>query len=503
MSNSHSTPPIPTAIRSERYRVRFDSRRQAEMCAQTAGANRFVWNLFLANNDWRYRVCRKARGYGRWTDFPEAQRPLLVDPSRTWQSMYKRFAMIRSGKYDREFQAFLASPEGAVYADQDLSWLRDLPSGPVRHVLKYLDAAYRRFHRAHAEAKAEGRSLPRRKSDGKPQYLPRRKGRQGRKPDGFTIPDHVRMDGDRLYMPRMGWARLERGRNFPYRGCAPKTVRLLKEGTDRHPKWYATVAYAVPTARLKPAANDGELGVDRNVRQATDSEGAVYEQPDTTNLDANIKRKQRKAAKARERSRQSGQPMSNRGRRICGQLRKLHRKKRRRRENAAHQHSRQMADTAHAVVVEDLNVQAMAQSAQGTVEKPGTNVKAKSGLNREILASGWGQLERNLDYKAGLVVKVDPAYTSQTCAACGHVDEENRKTRATFKCMACGHTANADRNAAINILDRGRPLIRQARGEGASARGGAFGSKPTPMIREPDMPTSPPGPSVPAGYTGI
>ncbi|MCY4522285.1 MAG: helix-turn-helix domain-containing protein, partial [Caldilineaceae bacterium] len=198
MSNSHSTPPIPTAIRSERYRVRFDSRRQAELCAQTAGANRFVWNLFLANNDWRYRMARKARGYGRWTDFPEAQRPLLVDPSRTWQSMYKRFAMIRSGKYDREFQAFLASPEGAVYADQDLSWLRDLPSAPVRHVLKYLDAAYRRFHKAHAEAKADGKFLPRRKSDGKPQYFPRRKGRQGRKPDGFTIPDHVRMDGDRL-----------------------------------------------------------------------------------------------------------------------------------------------------------------------------------------------------------------------------------------------------------------------------------------------------------------
>ncbi|MCY4520083.1 MAG: transposase [Caldilineaceae bacterium] len=460
----------PTAIRSERYRVRFDHRGQAELCAQTAGANRFVWNLFLAYNNWSYRMARKARGYGRWTDFPEAQRPLLVDPGRSWQSMYKRFAMIRSGKYDREFQAFLASPEGAVYADQDLSWLRDLPSHPVRHVLKYLDSAYRRFYKAHVEAKAEGRFLPRRKSDGKPQYFPRRKGRQGRKPDGFTIPNNVRMDGDRLHLPRMGWVRLERGRNFPYRGCAPKTVRLLKEGTDRHPKWYATVAYAVPTARLKPAAKDGELGVDRNVRQATDSEGVVYSMPDTSTPDANIRRKERKAAKARARSRQSGQPLSNRGRRICGQLRKLHRKKRRRRENAAHQHSRQLADTAHVVVIEDLNTQGMTQSAKGTEEKPGTNVKAKSGLNREILASGWGRLERNLDYKAGLVVRVDPAYTSQTCAACGHISKENRRTQPKFQCMACGHTANADHNAAINILARGLPLTGQARGAGASAR---------------------------------
>ena len=425
------------------------------MCAQTAGANRFVWNLFLAYNDWSYRMARmarKARGYGRWTDFPEAQRPLLVDPGRTWQTMYKRFTMIRSGKYDREFQAFLASPEGAVYADQDLSWLSDLASAPVRHVLKYLDGAYRRFYKAHAEAKTEGRSLPRRKSD------------------GFTIPDHVRMDGDRLRLPRMGWVRLDRGRNFPYRGCAPKTVRLLQEGTDRHPKWYATVAYAVPTARLKPAAGDGELGVDRNVRQATDSEGEVYEQPDTANLDANIKRKQRKAAKARERSRQSGQPMSNRGRRICGQLRKLQRKKKRRRENAAHQHSRQLADTAHTVVIENLNTQGMTKSAKGTEENSGTNVKQKAGLNREILASGWGQLERNLDYKAGQVVKVDPAYTSQTCAVCGHISKENRKAQAKFQCMACGHTANADHNAAINILARGLPLTGQARGAGASAR---------------------------------
>ena len=70
MSNPHSIPPTPTEIRSERYRVRFDSRRQAEMCARTAGANRFIWNLFLANNDWRHRVVRAARGYGQWTDFP-------------------------------------------------------------------------------------------------------------------------------------------------------------------------------------------------------------------------------------------------------------------------------------------------------------------------------------------------------------------------------------------------------------------------------------------------
>ena len=58
-------------------------------------------------------------------------------------------------------------------------------------------------------------------------------------------------------------------------------------------------------------------------------------------------------------------------------------------------------------------------------------------------------------YKAervGIIVKkVDPAYTSQTCSICGHIDKENRQTQEKFKCTMCGFELNADHNAAINI----------------------------------------------------
>ncbi len=49
------------------------------------------------------------------------------------------------------------------------------------------------------------------------------------------------------------------------------------------------------------------------------------------------------------------------------------------------------------MVVEGLNTQVMTQSAKGTVEEPGKQVKQQSGLNRSILASGWGGLERKLE----------------------------------------------------------------------------------------------------------
>jgi putative transposase len=76
--------------------------------------------------------------------------------------------------------------------------------------------------------------------------------------------------------------------------------------------------------------------------------------------------------------------------------------------------------------VEDLQVRNLSKSAAGTIEKPGRNVRAKSGLNKSILDQGWFEFRRQLDYKlgwqGGLLVAVPPQYTSQTCPRCAHGD---------------------------------------------------------------------------------
>ena len=73
--------------------------------------------------------------------------------------------------------------------------------------------------------------------------------------------------------------------------------------------------------------------------------------------------------------------------------------------------------------------------------------------------AGWSTFKQMLEYKCEersvTLVKVKPAYTSQTCNECGAVDKENRKTQAGFECLSCGHTENADTNAAKNILRKG------------------------------------------------
>jgi IS605 OrfB family transposase len=81
--------------------------------------------------------------------------------------------------------------------------------------------------------------------------------------------------------------------------------------------------------------------------------------------------------------------------------------------------------------------------------------------------------------KAGVtMVHVDPAYTSRTCAECGHIDQANRVSQAWFVCRSCGFVDHADRNGSRNIRARARELWRRGAPSTAPAppprkRGGA------------------------------
>ncbi|SMC54999.1 transposase, IS605 OrfB family, central region [Lentzea albidocapillata] len=92
-----------------------------------------------------------------------------------------------------------------------------------------------------------------------------------------------------------------------------------------------------------------------------------------------------------------------------------------------------------------------------------TGIRARVRLRKPQRATlhcwAFAQLGQFLTYKArraGVVmVQVDPAYTSQTCHACGYVDKRNRRSQAVFHCGRCDFVGHADHNAALNIAARG------------------------------------------------
>jgi putative transposase len=75
-------------------------------------------------------------------------------------------------------------------------------------------------------------------------------------------------------------------------------------------------------------------------------------------------------------------------------------------------------------------------------------------LQRWSYSKVTSKLERLCEENGILLIKVDPAYTSQTCSKCGSIHKESRSLEL-FKCIDCGYETDADLNASINILHRG------------------------------------------------
>jgi putative transposase len=265
-----------------------------------------------------------------------------------------------------------------------------------------------------------------------------------------------------VWVPKAGWVR------FRWSRAVPAGAKSYRVTMDRAGRWH--VAFAVIPAPIPAPGNGRAVGIDRGVAVAAAlSTGELLPCPALTGRErARLRRLQRRLARARR--------GSNRRGRVRHAIARLKARETDRRKDWAEKASTGIARRFDLIRVEDLQIGNMTRSARGTRGNPGRNVRAKAGLNRGILGSGWGLLVRRLEEKApGRVEKVSPAFTSQRCSACGHVDAKSRESQARFVCTACGFAGHADVNAAINI----------AAGHAVTARGGDGAARP--VNREPHL----------------
>lgn len=270
-----------------------------------------------------------------------------------------------------------------------------------------------------------------------------------------------------VQVPKVGWVRFRLSRPVP------PEVKSYRVTRDRAARWHIAFT-AIPGPA--PAPSNGQVvGVDRGVAvSAALSTGELLRVPGLTlGEERRLELLQRKLSRA--------QRGSNWRKRVKAAIANLKARQADRRKEWIEQTSTALARGFDAIGVEDLNIKAMTRSAAGTLAEPGRNVAAKAGLNRGILANGWGGLVARLEYKApGRVIKVSSAYTSQRCSACGAVDRKARESQARFRCRSCGYACNADVNAARNIAHQARLT---AAGRAVAARGGT--GLPEPANREP------------------
>lgn len=313
----------------------------------------------------------------------------------------------------------------------EIDWMKAAPVHALQSALKDLDRAFVNFF--------EGRAAyPRfkRKGDG----------------DSFHLKDKAYLGFKRITrklgavkLPKVGWVKM---RGYRALGGELRNVTISKRGGY----WYAAVAWQAEVADPAPSQKP-DAGIDRGVAIfAALSTGTNYIAPPFfRRIETRLANTQRKLARQRK--------GSANWRKTKARISRLHMKAANARRDFLHQTSLAIAKNHGMVAIEKLQVKNMSRRAKGTVDSPGRNVAAKSGLNRSILDNGWSAFATMLRYKladrGGELIEVPPEYTSQTCAECGTISKESRKSQSEFCCVACGHEANADTNAAKNIIRAG------------------------------------------------
>jgi putative transposase len=399
-----------SSIKAFRFQLRLKPAQKREL-QRWAGGLRWLWNQALAE-----QRARHARGdsYASYVDMAKWLTAWRQAPNTQW-----------------------------------------LASGPVhtqQQVLKRLDESYKRFFEAARCGNTQRVKPPRFK-------------RRGEDP-GMRFPDakQFKLDQEnaRICLPKLGWLRLRLSR--PVTGEL-RNVSLCREGAA----WFCAVQTKGPD--VAPAGLSPSLGIDMGLAQfITLSTGAAVA---PLKAMAEQQRRLRRYQKSVSRKKKGS---CNRKKAIQ-RLALLHTRIARKRADWLHKLSTSLVASHPVIALEDLRVAAMSASARGTAEKPGSRVRQKAGLNRNILDAAWAEFRRQLEYKTqavgGEVIAVNPAFTSQRCAACGHTDKGNRTTQSSFICLACGHADNADVNAAKNILAAGHAVWaeRQAQAQSLWRRG--------------------------------
>ncbi|MET7513183.1 transposase [Streptomyces sp. NPDC005480] len=274
-------------------------------------------------------------------------------------------------------------------------------------------------------------------------------------------------------VPGCGWVRFRlsaqgKGSVLP----RAKTFRV----TFRNSQWH--IAFAIIPESVDGPGTGETIGIDRGVTiTAALSDGRKLNCPQLTVKErAQMRKHERRAARS---------PKGSEAKTVAyAKVAQLKAREANRRKDWCEKTSTMLARSYDLLRFEKLNIQNMTRSAKGTAEQPGKNVRQKAGLNRAILAQGWGLLRRRTEHKApGRVEDIPAPYTSLRCSACGWIEKNSRKSQAEFVCASCGFTCNADENAAINVA-AGQGGIPRPRRRSAGA-GGATTATSRSSAREP------------------
>ena len=285
------------------------------------------------------------------------------------------------------------------------------------------------------------------KRKGKPVRFPQFK-KKGKTQWRYTTNNQngtVRIEGDTLKLPKVGWVKMGLHRTLDGRilSC---TVELTRDG-----KYYVSLAYEAertPIHKQKDINNLRVVGIDMSMSGfAVDSDTSV---PEGTKpkYERNYRKFEAKLARLQRSVSRKEKGSSNRDK-ARQRLAKMSRHVANKRKDYAHKMSRYYADNYDVIVLEDIDMQGMSRTLH---------------LGKSVHDLGFGMFRQYLSYKCketdSVVIYADKWFaSSKTCHECGAKNELLRLSDREWVCPECGSVIDRDLNAALNLRDYFRQLV--------------------------------------------
>lgn len=264
--------------------------------------------------------------------------------------------------------------------------------------------------------------------------------------DSFYVDNtHAKLCGKHIKLPRVGSVRMRE--LLRYSDCKIMSYTISCEAGE----WYVSVQ--VEMEEEVRSSSNSFVGVDVGCKSlAIASDGTECKTPGMLkNLEKQLKRKQRLLARKQKGSKNRAKARIK--------VARAHQRIRNIKQDAVHKFTAAIAKNHGIVVIEDLDIKSMQESA---------DKRTRKGVHNSCMA----EVHRQLMYKCNSYIKVDRYYpSSKTCSSCRYHKADLLLGDRMFVCPSCGLTIDRDFNAALNLLHEGIRIY--TAGHAESACGGS------------------------------
>lgn len=340
--------------------------------------------------------------------------------------VYNWALRLRSDAYHTEGKTLRYGDTSAMLTDlkkdADHVWLNDVSSVPTQQTLRHLEKAYTNFF----QGRARFPSFKAKRHKQSAEYTS----------SGYRLRDSGMEGRPLVYLAKQSAPlKIRWSRPLP---SAPKTIIVTRDAAGRY---FVSFRVVIEPDTLPPKAK--AVGLDMGLTHAViTSDGWKGHNPRHHARDL---AKLRRAQKALARKEKGSRNRDKARRRVA----KIHAKITDRRSDYLHKLTTRIVRENGMICVESLRV---------------ANMMRNHCLARSIADASWGEMLRQLEYKAEwygrTLVKIDQWYpSSKRCSDCGHVQGEMPLNVRRWVCPECGVEHDRDVNAAINILAAGQAVI--------------------------------------------